>query len=423
MLVKDEISGKQINVGEAVKIVKSFSGKCKKKFNYGYTKEIHKCPEALFVDDEGNVSQKYCTPQSVKNKFIYSNRRGLYMCKDNLSESTMVEEQFIYGKGLFPYHFMRRYEAIESFEIFRDKQEILKDKKFPLAKHMKYSFGLEFETSEGLIPEHICFRDGLIPLRDGSISGLEYSTIVLSGNEGLNLLAQQLETLKKYTNFNKECSLHIHFGGFPLESEAIYRLYWICQRLQSSSSFTRLLPPLCFKTSEYKASGKDYCKLLPTYRDFDSLYRSLVGQRFFGSFTQPHPNDVERNRKWQVSTRYYWVNLINLLCYNVNKTVEFRFLRPTYNLKKILVWMYVMNAILHCAETEDNIMYEFQNSSDVVNTLLELAYRDDPELVEKLKLEKSKLLLQVDSQLRNKDDRIGDDLVMEDKLFPCDEII
>ena len=68
------------------------------------------------------------------------------------------------------------------------------------------------------------------------------------------------------------------------------------------------------------------------------MYRYFVGRNFYGSFMQAHPQDKERKRKWNVQNRYFWCNFINALCYKVNKTIEFRFLRPTYNFKKILVW-------------------------------------------------------------------------------------
>ena len=121
---------------------------------------------------------------------------------------------------------------------------------YTLSKYLKYTFGLEFETSMGYIPEDICFRDGLIPLRDGSISGLEYSTVVLNGNDGLSLLKQELESLKEYTAFNKECSLHIHLGGFPLDPNAIIRAQTLCRLLEKDIS--QLVPSLTFRSSEYE---------------------------------------------------------------------------------------------------------------------------------------------------------------------------
>lgn len=51
-----------------------------------------------------------------------------------------------------------------------------------------------------------------------------------------------------------------------------------------------------------------------------------------------------------ITKMYVWANVMNLLCYKTGKTIEFRFLRPTYNLHKILLWMYVFNAILIYAE-------------------------------------------------------------------------
>ena len=195
------------------------------------------------------------------------------MSKENMSPEQIIREMYTKGQGGFPYSFERRYEAIENFKRFEGRQENMNLRKFQLSEHMNYTFGLEFETSEGYVPENICYRDGLIPLRDGSISGLEYSTVVLQGNEGLSLLAQQINTLKRYTSFNKECSLHVHLGGFPLEPEKIWNLYRLLYRLQSVIG--SLVPPLTFKSSQYKASGKDYCNLFFFFRSVDNMYEIL----------------------------------------------------------------------------------------------------------------------------------------------------
>ena len=238
----------------------------------------------------------------LKDVLKYSSRRGSYVSVVDFPEEDLIYETSIKGRGGFPYSFDRRYEAVESFDLFNEKQEILdKNTKYKLSEYLKYTFGLEFETSMGYIPEDLCFRDGLIPLRDGSISGLEYSTVVLKGNEGLSLLKQELKTLKEYTAFNKECSLHIHLGGFPLDPDAIFRAQTLCRLLESNIS--EMVPALTFRSSAYKENGKDYCLKLPSYRDFKSMYRALVGRPFLGDLTQPHPNDIERRAKWRIPTR------------------------------------------------------------------------------------------------------------------------
>lgn len=358
----------------------------------------------------------------LMEEVIYSNKRGLYLFKEGMSKRDIMLETKTLGMGGFPYTFQRRYEAIESFKIFDEKQEILNpDKKHNISRYLRYTYGLEFETSAGYIPEHICFRDGLIPLRDGSISGLEYSTVVMSGNEGISLLEQQLSTLRKYTIFDKECSLHIHFGGFPLDTDKIFDLYRVCKRLEGE--IQRLVPALTFKSSQYKKSHKDYCNLLPPsgeaggrpYRSFKELYSGLVGKDYNGSLTDPHPNDEGRERKWQISTRYFWVNFINLICYKVNKTVEFRLLRPTYNLEKITYWIYLFNAILNYAEQMDK-------NQDLGSLTLESIFKEiyDEETCEMLSVETEKLKMLINIQSGQFGDNIGSTIHIEDNMFDKD---
>ena len=414
MLVVDEITGKQVDSGRCCKVVVSLDNN---QIQFGYVKDQHSYVNALIYNEDGDSQIMPVLYERVKDKLFFSNRQGIYITKQNVTQEFMISEICTRGRGIFPYNFRKRYEAIESFSIFKGRQKINEEIKFPLSDYFKYTFGLEFETSEGIIPENRIFEDGLIPLRDGSISGLEYSTVVLEGNDGLNLLSQQLDDLKKYTNFNKECSLHIHLGGFPLEKDSLFRLYRLCYRLQETGELSSLLPPLTFRTSAYKSSGKDYCKLLPRYESFEDLYYSLVGVPYLGSLEQPHPCDPDRSRKWNVHTRYYWVNFINSFCYNVNKTIEFRFLRPTFNRRKILVWLYILNAIMLFAENKT--LYEVKRARLV--TILKTAYPED--LANKLNLELIKLKILVQTQVNNYNDRIGAALNIEEGLFPDKELI
>lgn len=331
-------------------------------FVFGYTVTETE-PITVWSEQRGWID--YRIPITYfKDHIKYHNGLSRYFLDINVPIRELVAAEYCKDVG-YPYTFSKKYEAVENFKIFDGKQKVLENTEFPISKYFKYTFGLEFETSVGVIPEDICFRDGLIPLRDGSISGNEYSTVVLQGNEGFNLLYQQIKTLRKYTRFDKECSLHIHMGGFPLKPEKILSLYNLCYSLQNE--LKQSLPSYTFYTAKYKSSGKDYCKLLPTsFTSFESFYNSFTGNKFFGDLQQPHPHDIERARKWQIHERYYWANLLNLICYRVNKTMEFRMLRPTYNLEKILFWMYIFNAILQYAERHDVIGAEKITLKDVL---------------------------------------------------------
>lgn len=405
MQVVDEVTGKLVSKGSCVTVVvEHLSGQVV----LGYTSRKNNLIEALFWFDGGFKTYR-CIPERLSDLLLFSSNKGKYFSKVDVPEDVLFREQYTLGCGLFPYKFDKKYEAIENFKRFEGKQKVLCPKKYKLAEHLKYTFGLEFETSQGYIPEDICYKDGLIPLRDGSISGIEYSTVVLSGDDGLALLEQQLHTLKKYTWFNKECSLHIHMGGFPLSEDTLFKLYILCKSLESR--LASLLPRYTFNTSEYKANGKDYCKQLPTFRNFQQMYELLVGRKFYGDFSQPHPNDIRREAKWRIPTRYYWVNFINALCYGVNKTIEFRFLRPSYNFQKILLWLYILNAILRYAEVAESL-HDCKTAD--FETILYKVY--PPELAKELFLGITKLNIVAQNQYNN-GDYIGSDITLDDKVF------
>jgi len=118
----------------------------------------------------------------------------------------------------------------------------------------KYSFGFEIETSAGILPEYKCKQLGLIPLRDGSISGHEYTTIPMKGIDGVNLLANQMRELKGNCSINRDCSVHLHLGGYPLEKTKILDLYNLCYSLQNEIG--ELFPYYVYNTSKYKSNGK-----------------------------------------------------------------------------------------------------------------------------------------------------------------------
>jgi hypothetical protein len=351
MYVFDEINNTWIEKYHASYVIINITNQ---QIYYGYVSYNEDIMPIIFYDVYGNVNHGYI-PVSLfnENDYIFSKRNGIYVNKINLTPR-LQKYHNVKGHGEFPYSFPRRYEAIELFNKFYDQQVITPLKnKTKISKYLKYTVGIEYETSAGYIPENVCFSDGLIPLRDGSIQGLEYSTTVIHPNDIDKVLQQQLKTLKKYTIFDKECSLHMHFGGFPLETNKLLRLYMICCDIEPQ--LQTILPAYTFQTRLYKRTKKDYCQLLPLFDNFQELYRYYVGAPYGGDLTQPHPCDLDRQHKWNIRTRYHWLNIINSLCYNVNKTIEFRFLRPTYNFHKIVLWVYIFNAILQYAESEYTI--------------------------------------------------------------------
>lgn len=282
---------------------------------------------------------------------------------------------FPFGRDAFPYNLDKHnYNTKFAEDLFKGKQNIYNQVEFKYINELPYTFGLEFETAGGYLPQHRLYELGLIPLRDGSITGIEFSTVVLQGNTGLNLLKQQMEALNQHTIFDKDCSLHIHLGNFNLNGKVLLTI----NNVFFNSDIRSFLPELTFYTPAYKTNkDKNYCEFNDRYRTFEEMYYNLVGRNFFGDFKQPHPKDVTGTRKWNVKTRYKAVNFINALCYDGPKTVEFRMLRPSYNFDKILGWLFIYGALIKFAEQTTSKTSAFYRCSAQLEYILKSVYSSE----------------------------------------------
>lgn len=344
---------------------------------------------------------QYCAMnyKVIEEFFVWSNVYACYVFKGSKDD--------IFNKRIKinqPYRSYKKSYSAEAFkDEFKDKQVVENEVLYKYTDLLKYTFGIEYETSEGAIPQHLLIESGLIPLRDGSITGCEYATVVMGGNFGVNLINKQLDLLNTYCGFNRNCALHFHFGGFPLNEKFLLKL----NNLFSKVNIDPYVPKWTWTTEMYKDNGKSYNKKPRTHYLFTSMYEAYVGRKYFGDLNQPHPNDLTHQQKWNVHTRYMALNLINALCYKSPKTVEFRFLRPTFNKKKILAWLFILNAYLLYAESKEKITND-------INVILDKIYPNELAL-----LLKNYLSLQaevIETQTRN-GDYIGETVEMENVLL------
>ena len=227
------------------------------------------------------------------------------------------------------------------------------------------SFGLEFETSSGFIPNRLLNKVGLIPLRDGSITGIEYVTVPMQGSKGLQTVINAVDLLKKRTEYNDSCSLHLHIGNIPRTKEFILAFFKVTCALQDE--IFNMFP--IYKKYNFGVKNKNYSRPYPTYEllsqmdpiitrnnldsNFDVLFKylsmDLMNLNSIGNDLdniEGHPADLQGNQKWNIKTRYYHSNLIPLIFCN-KATIEFRVHTSTFDVNKIIPFIFLNSFLVN----------------------------------------------------------------------------
>lgn len=321
----------------------------------GYFEEDLRRNCVIYNPDENKLALDIRVAEANDYKFIQ--RSNLFMNKADIKNTGIDPKQ---KANQWIYSFDRLYNASAYLRRMTDhsKKYFVEDIKFvnDNYKHLTdFSFGLEIETSNGIVPEQLVFENGLIPLRDGSIKGHEYATIPLKGKQGLLKLNKSIEAINKYCDIDNDCSVHVHVGSFNFNKEIILALYRLGQTIEDELA-SLLFPKYIFNTAMYKSHKKDYCNKLVKFpfsgdidTDFRVLYENILsGGEFNGSLTNPHPKDRDGGHKWQVDNRYKWLNILNL-CFGETNTIEFRIHNATLNKAKINNWLFIVNAFMKYA--------------------------------------------------------------------------
>ena len=255
------------------------------------------------------------------------------------------------------------------------------------------SFGLEFETVAGQIPKNIHNRLGLIPLRDGSIAGLEYVTIPLSGVKGICNIVESVKELKYRTEYNDTCSMHLHIGNIPRTPEFITAFFKLTLALQDEifSMFN------LYKKYNFKYKNKNYSAPFNTYdilsrldpvitkdnliKNFDVIFTELsegyslgtYGDRGDLSQVHHHPKDPSGHQKWNIHSRYKIHNFVPLIFGN-KKTIEFRIHTPTYDVDKIMFFIFINSILVNFTKVNSERILqqnEKYNLTDIISSYCE----------------------------------------------------
>lgn len=254
-----------------------------------------------------------------------------------------------------------------------------------------YSFGIEFETSTGTIPEHLLGPLGLLPLKDGSINGYEYTTVPLKGAEGLQTLKLITKELTKRCSADQKCSMHIHIGGIRREKLFVIAFYMLAYKLQKE--LFEMFPTYKKDQVTYLGSSKNYCQMLPNLKLASNTIYSQKNEDFEGSVNKyfneifmflcgryedleyhfnsyKHPQDVSGAQKWNIHSRYCYINLVPTV-FSKSETVEFRLHHATMNFTKTSNWLFICLAMIRFCEKYKKEIISRKLSNYNLNTLLD----------------------------------------------------
>ena len=289
---------------------------------------------------------------------FWNNANGLYTLEYNRENNIILE-----SKHVFNYPINKCYN-FSKLNLRATKVNIPEEPEFKYIKSL--TFGLEYETAGGNIPWLECLNNNLVPLYDGSITGHEYVTFPLKYTEA-PLIKKHLELLNTYTRYDINCSLHIHFGGFPIEYNTINKLCQFWSYFQES--LQRYIPAWSYYVERYKPNGKAYNRVFPKHVKLNEFYERFTGNAYENdkSFYLPNLYDVDEVRKWEVHGRYFNMNIMHLLAGPEHKTVEFRFLRPTTNYNEIKWYILVLGAFLNYVANSDDTQYSSITIKKVIN--------------------------------------------------------
>jgi len=267
----------------------------------------------------------------------------------------------------------------------------MKSQTYHISEGKKYTFGVEIETSGGLIPSYIrkdlnllCTGDGSILNDDGEKwYGGEYVTGVLKGDMGMKHLYKITNELSKRCVINNTCSVHVHIGGVDFNKKMIVMLWKLNQSLEnelySMMPASRLTRVHCRKMKQinfnFNRDDVSPSLLIDTY--FDQIFNIIsLGKKPSKTVNKNFNHPAGSHCGYDTTTpRYWWINFVPAM-FNLkgkeNYTIETRMHSATLNFTKIKNWILILKGIVYVAENHADFI--MKNNIITIKDVLDLAY-------------------------------------------------
>lgn len=271
-----------------------------------------------------------------------------------------------------------------------EKSALEISKRFNLTGGKKYTFGVELETSAGMVSDSICGKLGLTKVGDGSIGSAEYVTPPLHGNTGVERLKAAADHLAKSTFVDDRCAIHIHVGGADnsnVDTPDFNRRFMInaiSLGAQIEEDMYKISPKT--RAPEYK-----HCHSILRYKDINlDNWKDYLGAYVFGPQENWDNNLVMSDYQYGTDGRtsntvlgpynggrYKWLNLVNIASRANIKTLEFRMFAGSTNFDKIHNYVLICLAFVWFVENRSG---DILKGGNTLESVIATAYADDHEI-------------------------------------------
>lgn len=359
--------------------------------NVFWTSQPNKYPIGVF--EGGNHAQ--CSLEALEIAgFIECIKDGCFYCTEREMERHSSQKEY----RKFSNNKHKKYYGYRNSATPEVKKELVKYGMLSptnlISEGKKYTFGVEIETATGFLPEYLSEEMNLSCMRDGSITGGEYVTGVLTGDKGFEHLQFICNELAKRCTVDKRTGLHVHIGGFDRDNSFIvytYKLGMIIQdelfnllpKSRRSNNYCRKMDNLGLKTLNRTSE---------TYKfDLDTQYEKIF--EYIAYNRAKHGPEYNKHSQHPMGAkcgydhatpRYCWLNLVPTIFDtrgDESWTMETRNHAGTLNFIKIKNWVLFCMAFVNFVENhkdEINKGYVVYKNGDedkiCVNSILKLCY-------------------------------------------------
>jgi len=374
-----------------------------KETSIGFSSKIYGESFALYDRDSKNEFYAYSQEQYESLSLKLCETSGLMYPKG----TSPFKKTLKYNRELHDFKFAVTLPKAISAGMSEELIETfgLTTKNYNKTAGYEYSFGVEIETSGGVIPKNIAngklnidyVYDGSVFSKNGDkYGGGEIVTGVLNGTSGVNHLKTILAIAENRCVVNPTCGLHVHVGGFKPTNEFVVNAYLLGLLLQTDiftylpkkrrmqldyqgnitgneNIFCKFLHNLSLFNVKDSISPKEFAQVID--ENYNLVFQYISGGRSVSDNCSKHTDHPQGTKCGydKNSLRYCWLNLVPTI-FNTRKnktyTLEFRPFPETLCFTKTYYWLLFCLAFVHFCENYTSQIYSNKDDNGKPLSLL-----------------------------------------------------